>query len=115
MQEANEKKDMPELADYEVKEGAPFAALSYVLFLWIFTFIFKKENRFALMHARQGIIIFVGNIICFAFMFVPVIGVAFAFCQLLLTLVSVYGIFLSLTGKAKGIPLVAEFAEKLVI
>ena len=40
-------KEKIKLTDKEIKEGAPFAALSYVFFLWIFTFIFKKEKYHA--------------------------------------------------------------------
>ena len=33
------------LSKQEITEGAPFAVLSYVLFLWILTFILKKDNE----------------------------------------------------------------------
>ena len=103
------------LSKQEIKEGAPFAVLSYVLCLWILTFIFKKENRFAYFHARQGVVIFVGNIICFAFMFIPILGVLFGLAQMILIFFSLYGIYLSLTGKTKSIIVVGDIAEKLVI
>jgi fumarate reductase subunit D len=103
------------LSRQEIKDGAPFAVLSYVLFLWILTFIFKKENRFAYFHARQGVVIFVGNIICFAFMFIPVLGVLFSLAQIILIFLSLYGIYLCLTGQTKNIAVVGDIAEKLVI
>jgi len=103
------------LSQQEIKEGAPFAILSYVLFLWILTFIFKKDNRFAYFHARQGVVIFVGNVICFAFMFVPILGVLFWLGEMAMIFFSLYGIYLSLTGKRKNIVVVGDIAQKLVI
>lgn len=115
MNEINRKNESLRIPDYEIKDGAPFAALCYVLFLWIFTFIFKKENKFALFHARQGIVIFMGNVVCFSFMFVPVLGIIFAGFQLLLSLISLYGIYLALTGKTEKIPLVSDVSDKIVV
>ena len=107
-------KDM-KLSKQEIKEGAPFAVLSYVLFLWILTFIFKKDNRFAYFHARQGIVIFVGNVICFILTFVPILGFLFGLGQIILIFFSLYGIYLSLTGKIKSMVVIGDIAEKLVI
>ncbi len=103
------------LSRQEIKDGAPFAVLSYVAFLWILAFIFKKENRFAYFHARQGVVIFVGNIVCLAFMFIPILGVLFGLAQIILVFLSLYGIYLSLTGQIKSIAVVGDIAEKLVI
>ena len=98
-----------------IKEGAPFAVLSYVLLFWILTFIFKKDNSFAYFHARQGVVIFVGHVICFSFAFLPVFGALFRLLAFVLTLVSLYGIYLSLMGKYERIYLVSDIADKIVI
>jgi uncharacterized membrane protein len=99
----------------EIREGAPFAALSYVFCLWILTFIFKKDNGFARFHARQGVVIFIATFACLTLTFVPVFGGLFGFLAFLLVLASFYGIYLSLTGKAERIYFVGEIADKLVI
>ncbi|MBN3040996.1 MAG: hypothetical protein JW867_07695 [Candidatus Omnitrophica bacterium] len=99
----------------EVKQGAPFAALSYIFCLWILAFILKKDNKFASFHARQGIVIFVGNISCFALSFVPLLGFLAGMVQVTLMFVSIYGIYLSLTGKMTPIPIVGDIAQKLVV
>ena len=105
----------PQFNKEEIKEGAPFAALAYVFFLWIFTFIFKKDNYFARFHAKNGIVIFVGNFACFAFMFILILGVLFGILQLVLVLASLCGIFLSLTGKYERIYFVSDIADKLIV
>lgn len=103
------------LTKKEIKEGAPFAALAYVFCLWILVFIFKKDNDFALFHARQAIVIFFGQVICLIFQFLPVIGLVFVLLNFFLMLVALYGIYLALKGEAKKIPLAGKLADKFVI
>ena len=45
--------------EQEVREGKFFAVISYVSFLCIITLILKKSNKFALYHAKQGLVLFV--------------------------------------------------------
>jgi fumarate reductase subunit D len=99
----------------EIKQGAPFAALSYIFCLWILTFILKKDNQFAYFHAKQGIIIFVGNVACFVFGFVPLLGVLFGLAQIVLMCFSLYGVYLALTGRMTPIPFVGDLAKKLIV
>ena len=108
---------MPEVtADKEIiRDGVPYAVLSYVLCLWILTFQYKKDNPFALFHARQGIIVFVGTFACFIFMFMPFLGVFFGIFLFVFFGASLYGIYLALTGKAEKIYIVGEIAEKIVV
>lgn len=107
--------EIPKFDEQEIKEGAPFAALSYVLFLWILTFIFKRDNGFAHFHAKQGIVIFIGEVVCLPFLFIPVIKVLFVLLGLLLFAASLYGIYLSLTGKCESIYVISDIANKLVV
>ena len=99
----------------EIKEGAPFAALSYVFCFWILTFILKKDNQFAYFHAKQGIVLLVGEIACVIFVFIPVLGGLFGFLLLVLMCFDLYGIYLSLTGKMTSMPVIGDIAQKLVV
>ena len=100
----------------EIREGAPFAALSYCFFLWILAFIFRKNNRFAHFHAKQGIVIFIAESVFIVLALLPIIGKIFYVVGLILFLfVSLYGIYSSLTGKMSRIPLASEIADKFVI
>ena len=100
----------------EVKDGAPFAALSYVGVLWILTFILKKDNRFAIWHARQGIVVFLVFVVGIVAPILPLVGGLINRVSMLVWVVlSIYGIYLSLTGKTTPIPVVSDVAEKLVV
>ena len=107
--------ETPKISEQEVKDGAPFAALSYLFFLWIFTFIFKKDNQFARFHAKQGIVISIAMTVCFLLSSMPLLGVLFRIIRLVLICASLYGIYIALTGKYKEIPLIGDIAKKLAV
>ncbi|MCK4809451.1 MAG: hypothetical protein KAS99_00750 [Candidatus Omnitrophica bacterium] len=100
------------LTEEEVREGAGFAALSYVFFLWFLTFLFKKNNGFAHYHAKQGLVISLGEIILAFFSFLPLI---YPIGVILFLIVSLYGIYSALTGKLCKIAIVSKIAAKIVI
>ncbi|MBU1113220.1 MAG: hypothetical protein KKH93_05045 [Candidatus Omnitrophica bacterium] len=102
-------------SEEEIKDGAPFAALSYILIFWIVVFIFRRDNGFALLHARQGIVISVAMLGSLAFLAVPIIGTLCGILSLVLVVASLYGIFLSLTGRTDKIYLISDIAQKLVV
>jgi fumarate reductase subunit D len=104
------------LTEEEIKDGAPFAALSYVFFLWILTFIWKKDNRFAHFHAKQGIAVFIGEIVCGVLSLVPLLGKVFYAIGLVIFLfVSLYGIYYSLTGRMIRIPIISSISDKFIV
>ena len=108
--------DELKLPEEEIREGAAFAALSYVFFLWILAFIFKKDNRFAHFHARQGLVIFILEIICFFIPFIPILGgLLYVWGWILLVVASLYGVYSSLTGKLCHMPFITRIASKMVI
>ena len=100
----------------EIREGAVFAAVSYVFFLWLIAFILKKDNGFSHYHARQGLVIFIFEMLCFFFPGIPFLGIIlYKLGWIILIIFSLYGIYSSLTGKLCNIPVVTEIASKLVI
>jgi uncharacterized membrane protein len=104
------------LKEKEIREGAPFAALSYVFFLWILAFIWRKDNRFAYFHAKQGVVIFIGEVVFAVLSNLPVIGKIFYVVGLILFLcLSLYGVYSSLSGKLVRIPIVHDISEKFII
>ncbi|MDD5195404.1 MAG: hypothetical protein PHQ96_07035 [Candidatus Omnitrophica bacterium] len=108
--------EQTQLDQNEIKDGAPFAALSYVFFLWILVFIFRKDNRFAHFHAKQGIVVFIGEIVFIVLALLPFVGIIFYVTGLLLFLfLSLYGIYFSLTGKMVRIKFLSAIADKFVV
>ena len=108
--------DELKLSEKEIKQGAAFAAISYVLFLWLIAFILKKDNKFTHYHARQGLVIFILEILCFFLLGIPFLGILFyKIGCIVLVIFSLYGVYSSLTGKLCNIPIVTDIASKLVV
>jgi len=108
--------DELKFSEEEIREGAAMAAISYVSFLWLIAFILKKDNKFTHYHARQGLVIFILEILCFFFLTIPLLGILFyKIGCIILVIFSLYGVYSSLTGKLCKIPLVTNIASKLVV
>lgn len=108
---------MPELHDSkEVHDGKFFAVISYISFLCIVSLVLKKDNRFALFHAKHGLVLFVFEVLTFILTIIPILG---WFLKVLgsaaFTLLSLWGALHALHGNLKRIPLISEMADKIVI
>lgn len=100
--------------DKEIKEGKIFAVMAYLSILCIVALILKKENKFTLFHGKQGLVLFIAEIIFFMFNFIPFIGaIVFSIGMLLCGLVSVWGLIQALSGNFARIPFVYNIAKEI--
>ncbi len=53
------------------QETKLFAAISYVGFLCIISLLLKKEDKFVLFHAKQGLVLFVFEVSSFILSIIP--------------------------------------------
>lgn len=99
-----------------VREGKFFAVISYVCFLCIITLILKKDNKFALHHAKQGLVLFVMEAAAFILSIIPFLGwLVGIFGYALFLLVSIWGIMQAALGIYCRIPIVTEISEKVIL
>ncbi|MFA6357303.1 MAG: hypothetical protein WCY09_01345 [Candidatus Omnitrophota bacterium] len=102
--------------EQEIIEGKFFAVISYISFLCIITLILKKSNKFALYHARQGLVLFVMEVTAFILSIIPFLGWLIGiFGYVLFLLVSVWGIMQAALGVYSRIPVVSEISDKIVL
>jgi len=100
----------------EIQEGKIFALLGYLFILCIIPLIFKKDNKFALFHAKQGLVIFIAEVAVFVISMVPALGpMVLNLGKLLFGLLSLWGIIQAVSGKYAKIPVVFDIAEKISI
>ena len=100
--------------DREIIEGKTFALLSYLSILCIIPLILKKDNKFCLFHARQGLVIFIGEIAITFIGIIPILGwFIFSLFSLVLGILSLVGIVQALMGNYWKIPVVGDIAEKI--
>ena len=102
--------------EQEIREGKFFAVISYISFLCIMTLFLKRDNKFALFHAKQGLVLFVMEVAAFILSIIPFLGgIIVIFGYALFLLVSLWGIMQSALGIYRRIPLVTKISEKVVL
>ena len=100
----------------DVREGKFFAVISYVCFLCIITLVLKKDNKFALYHAKQGLVLFVMEVAAFILSIIPFLGWLIGiFGYALFLLASLWGIMQAGLGVNSRIPIVTNISEKVII
>jgi len=101
MAEEKIKKDLK-----DVEENKFAAALSYVWIVCLYGLLFKKSSPFVQFHAKQGVALFILEIIS------PLFGF-FAFIPIILSiLLAIKGIKASLEGKYWVMPLVGDWIRQ---
>ena len=105
-----------EVATQEVQEGKFFAIISYISFLCIVSLVLKKDNKFALYHAKQGLVLFVFEVGAFILSIIPFLGFLIRiFGTVVLFLCSLVGILQALTGKCNRFPVISEIADNIIL
>jgi len=108
---------MPDiLSKEEVREGKFFAVISYVSFLCIITLLLKKQNKFALYHAKQGLVLFVMEVAAFILSIIPLLGWLIGVLGYSVFLIaSVWGMMQAALGLNCRIPVISGISEKVIL
>ena len=100
----------------QVQEGKFFALISYISFLCVISLLLKKDNKFALYHAKQGLVLFVFEVAAFILAIIPFLGwLIWILSFIAFTLASLWGILQVLMGEYGHIPVVSKVAKKIVL
>jgi uncharacterized membrane protein len=100
----------------EIQEGKFFAVISYISFLCVVSLILKKDNKFVLYHAKQGLVLFVIEVACFILSVIPFLQVLIKTLGFaVFVFVSLYGIINAVKGNCRKIPFVSGIAEKVIL
>ena len=99
--------------DKEIQEGKIFAVIGYLGILCLVPLLFKKENKFALFHGKQGLVLFLGEVTLGIISVIPFLGWFVGFLGVLLFgILSLIGIIQALTGNYWKMPVVSDLADK---
>lgn len=100
----------------DIEEGRFFAVISYISFLCIVSLLLKKENKFAVYHAKQGLALFVFETICFVVSVLPFLGEVIKLAGAgIFGLVSLWGIREASRGSYFKIPVISEIAKGIIL
>lgn len=97
----------------DINDEKLMAGLSYLGVLVLIPLLIRKNNPFVYFHAKQGLVIFIGEVIALiAGQWLVVVG---SLLFILLLIASVVGLIQALQGRRFSIPGIGQLAEKFSI
>ncbi len=110
------KQPAPKQSSKDVEENKAIAAIGYLGILCFVPLLAKKESKFAQFHAKQGLVLFIVEVIGVFLHIIPILGWIVAWMLFIACAVaSIMGIVNAINGEEKDIPGVAELAKKFNI
>ncbi|MCB9803185.1 hypothetical protein H6761_04235 [Candidatus Nomurabacteria bacterium] len=94
----------------DIENNKVIAALSYVWILCLVPLFLKRKSDFAQFHAKQGLLLFVLEIVGWLVFWIPIIGWALF---IMVILFSLLGIRNALDGKYWVMPFLGKYVNKL--
>ncbi|MFH1857056.1 MAG: hypothetical protein ABH836_07550 [Candidatus Omnitrophota bacterium] len=111
-----ETKETFESEDKIVADGKVWAILSYLGILCLLPLLLKKENKFALFHGKQGLVLFIGETaISILSLGISIFAILWPLGFLLFGTLSITGIIQVLMGKYWKMPIAHDLSEKFKI
>jgi uncharacterized membrane protein len=107
---------MPEV-NKEIDDGKLWAFIGYWWILFLVPLLGKKENKFALFHGKQGMVLFVFAVLVWLLSYIPVIGwfIIGPIGSIIWIILAIIGMVKSLQGKYWKMPVLGDIAEKIKI
>ncbi|NIN00209.1 MAG: hypothetical protein GTO24_19670 [candidate division Zixibacteria bacterium] len=96
-----------------IDEGKAAAMLGYIPFMCFVPLIKMRDNPFAFRHGKQGLVLFIIEIIAVIFLLPKISDLLWSVVIVLCLAAAVAGIIFSLQGKEWKIPFVGDWADKL--
>lgn len=107
---------VPHFDPKDVKENAIFAALSYVSILSVVMLVAKKDSPFVQEHAKQGVILFIVELVIWILsMAIPGIGwfIIGPLGNLFMLVVSIIGFVKAVQGEFWEVPYIGKYRNKV--
>ncbi|HUV30112.1 MAG TPA: hypothetical protein VMY05_03340 [Acidobacteriota bacterium] len=97
---------------FGTEEGRLAAVMSYIPFLCFVPLLKMKENKEARFHARQGVMLFLIELIAALFLIDKVSNFVFTAVLLVAAALSVAGIVFALQGRNYRLPIISDLADR---
>jgi len=90
--------------------------LSYIGVLCLIPLLTKKDDEFVFFHAKQGLVLFIAEVLTAFVAAIPLLGWIIApIASLVWIVLSIIGIINVLGDKTKELPLLGKYADKIKI
>jgi uncharacterized membrane protein len=106
---------MPKFDPKDVEDNKILAAISYIGILSVVVLLLAKKSPFAQEHAKQGVVLFVVELVVYVLGLLPLIGwfIIGPIGSLICLIVSVVGFIKAIQGEFWEIPLIGSFRSKV--
>ena len=104
----------------DIQENKAIAAIGYLGILFLVPLLAKKDSPFAQYHAKQGMVLFIADVIwtfcVWIFAWISVFGrLIITLGWLFILVLLILGLVNALSGKTQPLPVIGKFAEKFKI
>jgi len=100
----------------KIDDNKVIAILSYIGVLCLIPLLMKKDDKFVFFHAKQGLVLFIVEIITYFVLMIPILGWIIApIASLIWLALSIIGIVNVLGGEMKRLPILGKYAGKIKI
>ena len=101
--------------EQEVEEGRIAAIFSYIPFLCFIPLLSNRQNKFALKHGKQGLLLLIIEVISLIFLIDFISHIFWVLILLICFFLAIVGILMVLLGKYWKIPFIGSIFEKYEI
>ena len=99
----------------KIDEGKAAAILGYIPFMCFVPLIKMKDNPFAVKHGKQGLILFITEILAVLFLLPKISDFFWSAVIILCVILALVGILNAVQGKSFKIPYIGDWADKMNI
>lgn len=107
---ASREKAAAKKSEAAVDSEKYLAAVSYIWILCFVPLFLKRKSEFVQHHAKQGLMLFIAEIVGPIVFWIPVVGWLAGLCIIVL---AVMGIMKSLSGEEWEMPFLGKYAKKI--
>jgi uncharacterized membrane protein len=110
-QQEEESEEVKEVTPEELLDQEPdkiAAILAYVPFLCFYALLLKKENDFAYYHGKQGLVLFIAELIAVALRW----NMVWNLLLIVLGATAIWAMVSALRGEAFRIPILSDFVDR---
>lgn len=98
--------------NFQTEEGRMAAIMSYIPVLCFVPLLNMKDNKEARFHARQGVLLFLIELIAAIFLIDGISDFVFKAILILAVALAAFGIYFALQGKNYKLPLIGDLVKK---
>lgn len=94
----------------DIEDNKVIAAIGYIWILCLVPLFLKRNSQFAQFHAKQGLALFILELIGWLIFWIPLIGFLLYIAVILF---AVMGIIFALQGKYWEMPVLGKYAKRI--